>query len=77
VQTREKPAKQRQAANELATIMYSSLEKFSEEERNRRLDAIHKLSLKMRPSRKKYPKRVSKRANPRQHPLAAVAQHSA
>jgi len=49
-----KLARQKKAAREVAEIMYSSLQQFSEEEQGRRIKEIHKIALKAssKPSRK-------------------------
>ena len=46
MKTKSKLARQKRAARKVAEIMYASLQKFSEEEQERRMKEIHTIALK-------------------------------
>ena len=66
MKTESKLARQKKAALEVAEIMYASLQQFSAEEQERRINEIHKVAAKagVKPSRKPST-RSATRANPR------------
>jgi hypothetical protein len=46
MKTISKLARQKRAAREVAEILYTSLQQFSEEEQERRMKEIHKIAMK-------------------------------
>lgn len=66
-------AKQKKAAEEIAEIMYASLQQFSEEEREKRLKDIQEIGARAgRKPTGKSPKRSSTRTSRPSHRRAAV-----
>ena len=74
MKTQSKLARQKRAARKVAEIMYASLQKFSEEEQERRMKEIHTIALKAGSNLNRKPsKRPSTRGNSRiSRPAATV-----